>query len=567
MSSNKQKSLSLSAQPVFRLLVLSFLLIALLPVGVLGVHVYQSAWEDAWREIREKHQLLAENLAAPISIYVTDHRQLLSQLADEVVHSLGSFAGRKRIEKRIQTSLDHLQGFRALILLDYTGNTIALSHRQPELLKPSPSFADESCFVKTRMTGQWSLSGIKKSPLTGEPVIILSVPVSPDGKETTGVLLAELRVDVIEGLRRNIKFGKRGHSAIVDQFGHVIAHPNPEWMTEMRDISHLSVVKSMMAGQTGVTEFYSPFVKENMVAGYTSVPVYGWGVMVPQPKTEVSENVNALLFSHFIWVVAGILLALALAVPIARWITRPINRLAIAAEIMLNSDLKTKLPRLPRTGPREVQLLDRSFRKLVGRLQYSNLEIVELNESLQKRVEEATHQLLDANEKLEKLAKNDYLTTLFNRRYFENELTSRLNRRSSDARPICLILIDIDHFKKINDHYGHAAGDAVLIEVARVMREAMRPGDIVARYGGDEFVAQLNCGADVGIQRANELRDVFNSLSIEWEDETINVTASIGVMHCDKKLDKSLKEVLHVVDTAMYNAKKAGRNRVVELNC
>jgi len=145
--------------------------------------------------------------------------------------------------------------------------------------------------ISARDTGESRLSGIQTSPLDGKPTLILSQPVKNKKGAIESVLISELRISLIENLRRNIHFGERGHSAIVDQNGRVIAHPNPDWMKSMRDLSHLPVVKAMMAGKTGVTEFYSPFVKQNMVAGYTAVPGIGWGIMVPQPKSEVARQV------------------------------------------------------------------------------------------------------------------------------------------------------------------------------------------------------------------------------------------------------------------------------------
>ena len=99
------------------------------------------------------------------------------------------------------------------------------------------------------------------------------------------LLIGELKIAPIEKLRRGIRFGKGGHSAIVDNHGRVIAHPNPDWMNnDIVDLSNLPIVQKMMAGETGVTEFFSPFKKHDMVAGYTSVAGLGWGIMVPQPK-------------------------------------------------------------------------------------------------------------------------------------------------------------------------------------------------------------------------------------------------------------------------------------------
>ncbi len=552
-----------TSQPVFRLMMLSFLLVALFPVGILGVSIYNTAWNDAWREIREKHQLLAQNLAAPIHIHVTDHREMLRQLAEELGHLRAGDAA--MIRARMDQALSHMPGFQRLMYAGPTGRTLYLAPAADNPQEAPLDLSAERCFVRTRTEGRWVLSGVKPSPVTGEPTVIMSQPVHRADGSLAGVLLAELRLSVIESLRRRIRFGRRGHSAIVDNFGRVVAHPNPQWMKEMRDLSAWPVVQAMLAGKTGVTEFYSPFIQADMVAGYAAVPEIGWGIMVPQPKSEVAAHVDELMRSHLVWLSVALVLALLLALRLARWITRPINELAAAAEAVADGEPGAELPPPPPGAPTEVRRLGTALSHLVRGLQHAHREVRLLNESLQQRINEATRQLRDANERLQRLAQMDYLTTLLNRRSFESELNGVLRRRASDQAPMCLLLIDIDHFKRINDRYGHAAGDAVLIEVARVLREAMRPGDLLARYAGDEFVAQMNCDEEVGLQRADDIRRRIGELDFRWEGEKVELTVSVGLLCGRNAAGTSLKEILHQVDTAMYAAKKRGRNTVVRL--
>jgi diguanylate cyclase (GGDEF)-like protein len=424
------------------------------------------------------------------------------------------------------------------------------------------AYAEEECYVHTRETGEWRLSGIKRSPLSGMPTLILSYPVYSQHQKRWGVLLGELKIEMIEQLRRNVKFGINGHSAIVDQNGRVIAHPNPVWMEEMRDISHLSVVKLMMQGKTGVTTFYSPFIKQNMVAGYSAVPGYGWGIMVPQPEAEVAAQVRALMYSNFIWGLVGVVLAVILAVILARWINNPINRLAKASHKLLRNNLNGDMEESSETDPYEVRQLNSVVSSLVSHLQSSRKEVFELNNNLQVRIEEATQQLRDSNSQLEMFAKSDYLTSLANRRHFEEEMKSIAGRRRSDAEQICIMLVDIDNFKLINDNHGHAAGDKILTEIGRFLDSTMRAGDLVARYAGDEFVLVLHCAQDVAVQRAEQIRQAIENLSIDWEQDTIQTTVSIGVYCYENNGSVDIARIMQQVDDTMYKAKKAGGNRV-----
>ncbi|MGD8568835.1 MAG: diguanylate cyclase [Gammaproteobacteria bacterium] len=573
MVDRKLFSKTIFSQPVQRLLVVGFLLIAFVPVSFLAYKLYQEAWNNAWREINEKHRLLAMNMASPITIYVNDQKNLLGLLADEIgrFHSILNGDQAPIIQKKLDTALKHMEGLRSVSLILPNGLIYALSQRPGDNPpKTKKIFSNETCFLKSRDTGGWALSNIKHSPISGEPTIILSQPIENTDDEVEGVLLAELRIDLIEKLRRNIHFGEKGHSAIVDKTGHVIAHPNPEWMKEIRDLSHLSVVQSMMAGKTGVTEFFSPFVKQQMVAGYTSVPEIGWGIMVPQPKKEVQAQVHRLITSQFRWGGIGLAMALLLAIPLARWITRPINRLAKAAEKLQSNNFYGDIPAIPEYAPKEIKQLDTGFRNVISGLQQSRSEVNQLNESLQAKVEAATKKLRDANSRLEYLAKSDYLTELANRRHFEKTLNQLLTRPDNRQNPICIMLIDIDNFKDINDRYGHAAGDAVLVQIAPILKMNMRPNDLVARYGGDEFVIQMNCAAEVGMTRAREIRAYLQNYEFDWQGHKIQTTVSIGLLHPRSSHDlepihHDIETLLQKADMAMYNAKKKGRNTVVQI--
>ena len=550
---------------VYKLVVMATVLVALLPISILGYYVYHAAWEDSWREINEKHQLLAQNLAIPLGTYVDDHHTMLSMLTESV--SFVEHHGQQNVSDLLMHSLKQSYGFNSLIMLDTRGKVIAYADKDESFTtKQLAVFAKEGCYLKVRENGKRLVSKMKRHPVNGMPTMFMGHAILDAKQRIVGVLLCELSVNFIENIRRKVRFGKKGHSAIVDQTGHVIAHPNPKWMTEIRDLSHISIVKKMMAGETGATKFYSPFIKANMVAGYAFVPQTGWGIMVPQPESEVAEHVNALMMSYLIWAVVGLILAVVLAIIVSRWVTKPINMLARASRSLISTSMQGNLPELGRHVPKEVRDLGDVLRSLIGDLQRSRYEVSQLNSTLQDRVKEATTKLRDANNRLQEVARQDHLTELANRRYFEDYFAQSVSRRTGDVDEICVMLIDIDHFKQINDIYGHAAGDAVLNQIARILEHGMRSGDMVARYGGDEFVAYMRCHGDVGLERARELRRAIDSCAIHWNGKTIHVTASIGLYCHDLSESLDINKILDNADNAMYRAKQQGRNRVVEIS-
>ena len=178
------------------------------------------------------------------------------------------------------------------------------------------------------------------------------------------------------------------------------------------------------------------------------------------------------------------------------------------------------------------------------------------------RAEALARKLKEANQKLREMAIRDPLTGLYNRRYFQERFQEEMSRAKRYRQPLTVVLADIDHFKRINDTYGHLFGDEVLKEVARVFRERIRKSDLVARYGGEEFVFLLpNTHARAGAAFAERIRREVENLEIKFMDQVIKVTISLGVATL-VSFEVSEPEFLNMADKALYLSKERGRNRV-----
>lgn len=165
--------------------------------------------------------------------------------------------------------------------------------------------------------------------------------------------------------------------------------------------------------------------------------------------------------------------------------------------------------------------------------------------------------------KLREQAIRDPLTHLFNRRYLEETLDRELARAAREDYSICLIMIDLDHFKRVNDTYGHEAGDYVLKALAEVLSHESRRGDFACRYGGEEFVVVMpNINMEIAYERARNLRNVLNSLSIPYGYYTLSVTISMGIA-CFPVNGRTRQSILRAADEAMYAAKEAGRDHIL----
>lgn len=197
-------------------------------------------------------------------------------------------------------------------------------------------------------------------------------------------------------------------------------------------------------------------------------------------------------------------------------------------------------------------------RFLVSRMEKLAAELLDHKVHLEDLVEERTHELEVQNQVLAALSTTDSLTGLFNRRHFHQVLTYEMDRFARTATPFSLIMLDIDHFKSINDTFGHNAGDVVLADIAYIFRDCIRKTDTFARWGGEEFLILL---PDTRIDGAQILAEKLRSTCEQYNFEiTQQVTISIGVVEYEASMTET--KLLSRVDQALYFAKDRGRNRV-----
>jgi diguanylate cyclase (GGDEF)-like protein len=163
----------------------------------------------------------------------------------------------------------------------------------------------------------------------------------------------------------------------------------------------------------------------------------------------------------------------------------------------------------------------------------------------------------------ERIVRDD-LTGLFNRGYFLNQIGPLAELNTLRQRGLAIILIDLDHFKRINDTRGHEVGDQVLREVASVLRESTRPEDLVARYGGEEFIVALPCcSSEQAMERAERIRGQLAALVLNVEGQPVRVTASLGVSYTPSGRVQEISSLISTADAALYEAKRSGRNRAI----
>ena len=293
------------------------------------------------------------------------------------------------------------------------------------------------------------------------------------------------------------------------------------------------------------------------VVAFDALTDLGWTVVVRQPIDQALAPVASA--QRTVWLAGGLVAALVMLSTwiIAGRISGPLADIAEAAEKIDAGDTHVAIPLSRRSS--ELERLSRSLSRMTQRLLARERELAEANQQLEARVAQRTAALAEANRHLELLAHQDGLTRLANRRSADLMLEKELAHHRRNRRSMAVLLADIDHFKRVNDTHGHAAGDDVLKAVALRLSQLLRHGDVAARFGGEEFLVILKeTDAEGAMVVAEKIRASVEALTVPIVGR---VTLSIGCAVAVEGRELSAALVKRA-DDALYEAKSRGRNRV-----
>jgi diguanylate cyclase (GGDEF)-like protein len=304
---------------------------------------------------------------------------------------------------------------------------------------------------------------------------------------------------------------------------------------------------------TGTGQYLTSFA---VTSGYGDYPGLGWTVVARQPESTAFERARDLAW-FIAWLAIPIaLVGIAAALFIAGRVARPIHALTIDADRLGRDPSATMLPR--QSGSKEVTQLSSALRSLLRRIGFEQ----QRSQEAELRASENAAQFADDLRALRKLADTDPLTNLMNRRAFLATAGDALAYFKRYQRPLAMLVIDIDHFKAVNDRYGHAAGDAAIKYVGERIESAVRATDKVARFGGEEFVVLLREVDELNARAfADRVRAVIESAAVTYGSDAIKLTVSIGVATANAA-DRDINDTIERADRGLYMAKNTGRNRV-----
>lgn len=315
---------------------------------------------------------------------------------------------------------------------------------------------------------------------------------------------------------------------------------------------HLVVVEPIYPTSIHVDDLYgpSPEVVDNTTGSHGRL--LGYAVLEMSMQTLEQQRRELVTWS-LITVGGSLLIAGALASLIASMVTAQIGRINQVVEQIGEGHL----------GARVDEARSGVLRPLAAGINAMIERIATTQEELQQQIEQATHELRYQKDAAEQAARTDALTGVATRRAFSEAAEAEMQRALRYHSELSLLMMDLDHFKAINDSHGHVTGDAVLVSFAQTVLQQVRKVDLVARLGGEEFVVLLpNISAEQATALAERMRVAVHNSQLQVEGQPLSFSVSIGVAQFDPR-ELSLTSWLARADAALYQAKAQGRNCVV----
>jgi len=493
-----------------------------------------------WLSYRQNRQALSEKItetlrsasgqtAREIDIWLKERLLDLRVFASsyEVSENLERAAGRTsaatpRLRNYLRSVRGRFTDYTRLTAVDPTGRLIAGSEPGPLPPDLPPEWQADL------RTSTHSVGPVRPDSGLRRPVLDAVVPITTASGRMLGALSATLDLEPVVATLKRASAAGGDRVLLLDRDGRILLSPDSAVSGDLR-LPEASL-EALRQPDADAVEYVS--LGEMKVLGVvTALGGAPWLVVSELPSSVAFARIRAQR-NMTILVVTALLAGVGLLASfLGLLIVRPLTRLTQGADRVAGGDLDVDLPI---TGSDEVARLTGVFNHMVDKVRESRGE-------------------------LERLSLTDGLTGLYNRRHLAATIAEELARARRQERPCALVMLDVDHFKKYNDAYGHLAGDEVLVRVARVIRESIRVIDRPVRYGGEEMLVLL---PDTNLEGAAEVGERIRARLAEEFFAGGRVTVSIGVAVFPEH-GESPEALIMSADAALYEAKHNGRDRVV----
>lgn len=547
----------------------TFLIISIVPVLV-AIHSYYYTTRNALESVAIKRlEDLAEWETKLVRDWFQQHVSTVRVLANSPEVMSMNLAQVQELMKRTKI---HFPEFSSFALVDNQGKIVYESFG-----KSGINVADRQYF-KAAMKGDDYISEMIIARTFKLPCIVISSPVRVNGK-IIGLIFGTVTVETLNNVVMGYSLGGTGESFLVDRHGNLITMPKTMRETDVNPSVLTPAPKNEcitegLQGNNGVIRF-KDYRQVEILGVRTWLPDLEILLITKQDKSEAIEQAGGWGLKMSL-VSANVIILCILPVVwlITRHISKPLEAIKTAVSEVSSGNLSYRVEYI--RANEEIELLGRQINEMAANLEQSMNLIGEQVSELEAQKGEiaarnhdmlqAYEQLTRANQNLQRMATTDQLTEIFNRRYFMDRLRTEILISLRSKRPLVVALIDIDHFKSVNDTYGHKAGDQVLKGLVKVMGSVIRRSDLLARFGGEEFIVLApETNLMGGLTLSEKIRAAVEKHDFEIDGGFIRVTVSIGVSELhdfESSQEKTEDQLLLNADHYLYQAKHKGRNRV-----
>ncbi len=515
-----------------------FCISAIAPLAIFWLWPQSRVLDSEMKNAEERHSVIATNLANSLDRYYLDVVKTFDYFVED-------FASVKNTKPRADL-LSHLN-FKHICMVNISTRKVVRAVNSSTTSCPIAIDRDEMGWVKLQLEDSYEttlVTGVRKSADGSNVIYALN---RNESSVFVGIISTQFLVDV----GSKIRFGSKGHAVIIDQNGKAIYHPIRDWTKGRADLSNISIVKRLQGEETGVDTFYSPAMKEEVLAGFTTAKAAGWGILIGQPVVEVFDRVSEVKHTALVVMGIGFFIALSLAYFASKILTHPIEQMVISMRRIGNGELWAHEKMTEgRFQPKEFSDARDSIKTMAEKLQ-ENIDTI------------SRHAYLDG------------VTGLPNRECFRVLTQEEIAKLSISGNSGALLFLDLDGFKQVNDVYGHRAGDDLLLAFSQrlhehcgiFMKRYARGVDnaltvLPARLGGDEFVVFL--GNITGPETTSEFSEqLFNKVFGKFNlhnGVNLDISGSVGGAIFPTQAG-DFDELLRLADIAMYEAKNSGKGR------
>lgn len=467
----------------------------------------------------------------------------LARIPDEARTSNATIGALDNIKAYLSSIEDKFSVYESLILIDLSGKPLLVNapgEPTPSLPEPWLDWLKKNPVMEAK---------VKFPPYLDSSSMFIAEAVRTSDGRPLGILSAKIKINAIRSILKDQTRGDIDETYLLDSNNqylvssisnnHDFHNPDAEG-----DKHFLSLDQTPMVP----TDYISHHNKE-VVGMAVPISSMGWVMVAEMDKSRAYAEI-VILRRHTIFLVGGLVLSIGLMAYLFGYrLVHPLQRLSSEAASVAAGNLDVDIPV---TGLSEVSYLTQVFNHMVTRLRHHRNELSTANNALRK-----------SNEELHQLSITDGLTGLYNHKHIMDLFHQEMTRSARYDNPLSLLMLDIDHFKQVNDTYGHQAGDAVLCRLAQSLMASLRDCDYAGRYGGEEFLILLP-DSDVHSAQvtAERIRKQVDNLEFSESSEPFSVTVSVGVSGYPTN-GRAADDLLGCADLALYQAKAGGRNRVV----